>query len=148
MISSFLKSEIIKYSEKYRLPPEIVYGIVQVESSFNQQATRYEPNYRWLYHPERFVSAHHSIHTEIEGQKTSYGLMQVMGAVLRELGYSGYFPGILDHYEVQLEYGCRYLKKLINKHGVEGGVEAYNAGHPLPGKSEYYQKVIKAAKGF
>jgi len=80
--------------------------------------------------------------------------MQVMGAVLREHGYRGVIPDILNNPETQLDYGCRHLLKKITKYGLELGVLAYNSGSPRKGKdgkwvnAGYLKKVLKNAKGW
>ena len=71
----------------YGLPWEAVYAFVMTESSGNEYAMRHEPHYRWLF------GQNHSP-TERIGQMTSWGLMQVMGAVAREYGFSGHFPAL------------------------------------------------------
>ena len=61
---------------------ELVYAICQVESSLNPSAIRHEPRYRWLVGDNETMSP-----TERQDQMTSWGLMQVIGAVARELGH-------------------------------------------------------------
>jgi soluble lytic murein transglycosylase-like protein len=63
-------------------------------------------------------------------QKTSFGLMQVMGAVFREYGFEGWLSQIVTSPELQLEFGCKHLSKKIRRYGKESGIAAYNAGSP------------------
>jgi hypothetical protein len=135
---------------QYQLPPDLVAAIVQVESAGDRFAMRHEPAYPWLWDmrnnrpfrlhgdagarrpPAEFPSPHGATAlTEWIGQQTSWGLMQVMGAVAREFGFKGHFPGLCDPLE-GLHYGCKLLVRLRDRyhamHGWAGVVDAYNDG--------------------
>lgn len=124
---------ICKHSHHFGIPNELLRAIIQVESGGDTWAIRYEPGYRWLYNearPPRGVSGP----TEREAQKTSWGLMQVMGAVAREHGFDGRFLSKLCDPSVGIEYGCKHLASLYRRFGQRNGWEgvaaAYNAGSP------------------
>lgn len=76
-----------------------------------------------------------SRHTEFVQQKTSWGPMQVMGAVAREMGFNGYFPELCS--PLGLYYACKHLRRLADRflasHGWDGVAAAYNAGSPRKG---------------
>jgi hypothetical protein len=117
-------------------------------------ATRFEPHYKYLWDcendrpypagkigpwphqvPTNFSTLPGlilSAGTEFIQQKTSWGPMQVMGAVARELGFTGLFPELCGPLGVY--YGCLHLKRLANRflpvHGWEGVAAAFNAGTP------------------
>ena len=138
---------------KYQLPEQLVRAIVLVESNGDRFAWNPEPAYRYLFNvktrmpfraltpaeqvsetpPADFPTAAGDRDAEWWGQQASWGLMQVMGGVARELGFAGHFPGLCDPLE-GLHYGCRHLAQLIErfskKHGLRGAVGAYNAGSP------------------
>lgn len=126
---------------EYRLPWELVKAICQVESSMNPWAIRHEPGYRWL------VGDSHE-ETEHMGQKTSWGLMQVMGAVAREYGFTGHFPRLCVPI-VGLEYGCKHLAKFHDRYKTwPEAIVSYNAGRPvkIDGRyrnQEYLDKVLR-----
>jgi soluble lytic murein transglycosylase-like protein len=111
---------------RHGLDPLLVSAIVQVESGGNQWAMRYEPHFEWITDDRpKGVSAA----TEIEQQRTSWGLMQVMGATARDLGCDAPFLSVLCSPSVGLEYGCRYLARQLERYGSEvEAVAAYNAG--------------------
>jgi len=116
------------------LNKSLVFSIIQVESSSDTWAIRYEPQFKWIL--PRAVSLLHakawgvSIDTEEMGQRTSWGLMQVMGAVARELGWDGPMTKLLLP-EHGIDYGCRQLARLARKHKTEADlIAAYNAGSP------------------
>lgn len=107
------------------LPWELVYAICQVESSLNPSAIRHEPRYRWLVGDNETMSP-----TERQDQMTSWGLMQVMGAVARELGHTGPLSALLDP-PTGLFYGCLHLRRFRAKYDIWPDViAAYNAGSP------------------
>lgn len=107
------------------LPWELVYAICQIESSLNPAATRHEPHYRWLVGDNEAMSP-----TERQDQMTSWGLMQVMGAVARELGHQGPLSDLLNP-PTGLFYGCLHLRRFRAKYDLWPDViAAYNAGSP------------------
>ena len=58
----------------------------------------------------------------------------MMGALLRERGYAGPFPGIACDPELATRFACLHLSCLrdryFDKHSWSGVVAAYNAGRP------------------
>ena len=74
--------------------------------------------------------------------------MQVMGAVYRELGYTGWLTEIIVFPVVQLEYGCSFLAKKIRRYGLDEGILSYNSGSPRKsgGKyiNQYYLDKVKS----
>lgn len=126
--------------------PQVVRAICIVESGLDPWATRFEPNWSWLLTPKKWSALLRITEkTESIHQATSWGLMQVMGTVAREEGYTGALPRLCIP-EIGLEYGCRKLKKLIEKYKeLPLALAAYNAG--VPGTSAgraYSDKVIAA----
>ena len=125
------QSHVFDNSNKYEIPAELINALIMVESSGNPYAMRYEDHYRWLYNVDQIVGSM-GLHrdTEVQAQKTSWGLLQVMGAVARELGCKKRFLTYLLDPKIGIEYGCMHLKNLYNRHGSwERAVSAYNFGH-------------------
>ena len=94
--------------------------------------------------------------TEWALQAASWGPMQVMGAVARELGFRGWFPALCT-WPAGVDYGTLHLRKLRNrfldKYGWEGVAAAYNAGSPNrldngQWANQSYVDKIRAAGGF
>lgn len=108
----------------------LVASIIQKETEGDQYACRYEDHYKWLYKPEFFAKKNRiSLATETMMQKTSFGLMQVMGAVAREDGYDRELVELAVRPELALEISVKHLKNFIRKYGnIEDAVAAYNAG--------------------
>lgn len=129
--SSLPLSAIKAASEHYKLDSKLIAAICYKESSGRQFACRYEPNFKWLYQVDAIAKALRTSESSVEGlQKTSWGLMQVMGANAWELGLSfDRFPSELCMAQVGVEYGSRYLAKLWKKYGsLHEVISAYNAG--------------------
>jgi soluble lytic murein transglycosylase-like protein len=118
-------------AKRHGLDPDFVCAIIQVESDWNTWAVRHEPLYKHLFHPrvcaDKFGIP--SVNTETFLQMTSFGLMQVMGAVAREAGFDGWLTELCNP-EYGLEYGCKHLKKKIVLYGGDEmkAAAAYNAG--------------------
>ena len=125
MDNAELTTLIKSAASRRSLPWELVYAICQVESSLNPSAIRHEPRYRWLVGDNETMSP-----TERQDQMTSWGLMQVMGAVARELGHTGPLSDLLDP-PTGLFYGCLHLRRFRAKYDIWPDViAAYNAGSP------------------
>ena len=157
----------ITYFSKYHsLPAPLLMAVAEAESNFEPTAIRYEPGYRWLWNvgrdtpysaqdaeicPDDFpgtrpgvngYSTYASGPTEWAGQKTSWGVFQMMGAVLRERGYKGPFANLCCIPELAARFACEHIKVLHNKyhdrHGWAGVIAAYNAGRPRQDESGAY----------
>ena len=143
---------IQNYSEIYDLPANVVFGVCLTESALEPLSIRHEPYYRWLYDIANVKPYGCSTTTEKAMQKTSWGLMQVMGAVFREYGYRGWLSAIPGDIRAQIEYGCKHLASKIKRYGLEHGIGAYNSGKPIIandgklGNQQYIDRVMSAAK--
>jgi len=145
------KLVVSKIAELHGLPASLVLSVIQAESGGDQYAWRCESRYKYLWdvrqgRPFRTLTTNemnneiapddfHAIHgssrnTEWLGQQASWGPMQVMGAVARELGFLAHFPALCGESGVMI--GCQKLSELAHKykpvHGWPGVVAAYNAG--------------------
>lgn len=147
---------IKRIAPQYGIPEEIVWGVIQKESSGRPGVHRHEPRYRYLYQPKAVKPKDCTYVTEVSMQRTSIGLMQVMGATYRELGYTGWLGDIFADPRLQVEYGCKYLAQKIRKYGLNKGILSYNSGSPKrdPNNPDQYinqyylDKVLKLAKGY
>lgn len=140
-----MDSAMLKAAEKYAdlndLPVDVVQAVIQVESSGRWNATRYERNYRWFW-------GEITNNQERIGQATSWGPMQVMGAVARELGFKGEFKDLCG--PLGIAYGCMHLKNYLDRFGsLDSAIRAYNTGRPGPSKAgdRYLAKVKAAMEG-
>lgn len=150
-----IKEAIKKYAEQYKLNPAIVYGVCKKESTMNPAAVRYESGYRWLYKPEVTRPKFCSVSTEANMQSCSWGIMQVMGAVYREYGYTDWLSMVTGDIETQIKYGCMHLAKQLKRFGtIDAALSAYNAGSPIVEKNgkfknqEYVNEVLSYSREY
>jgi hypothetical protein len=147
-------------AERWNADPVTVAALIMQESAGNSWAWRPEPSYRWLWDvvknapfrkvtPEELArrTAPHDFPCLAGGnanewiaQQSSYGLLQLMGANAREMGFRGPYLTELFDPDVNLEWGTRFFSKLVAKYAA-GAISAYNAGTPHPG-SEYETSVL------
>ena len=173
MISTMMQNEIDIAAKRYNLPRQLIAGIILTESGGDLYAYKTEPAYRYLVDittgrpfrsltPAEIASEtapadfpHLTISsrdTEWWGQQASWGPMQVMGAVARELGYLQPFPALCS-LAYGIDIGCHHLATLrdrfLNRYGWRGVAASYNAGIPrevTPGvftNQEYVDRVAR-----
>jgi soluble lytic murein transglycosylase-like protein len=119
---------------RHKLDAVLVCAVCEQESSWNPWAIRYEQAFRIRYVAPLGLQA-----TEEIARSISWGLMQVMGEVARESGYSGPLPELCDP-ATGLELGCRVLaKKLAEAAGNPAkALQLWNGG----GNPEYAAQVL------
>lgn len=136
MIKSELKALIREVAEKVGIDGDLLIALCTVESSLEPFSVRFEPVYRWTLEPRAWASQiekrvpGYSAATEEALQKFSYGLGQIMGAVMREYGFVGLLQTCMTNPKIPLEYSARHLKKFLQKYDGDeaSAVAAYNAG--------------------
>lgn len=138
-------------AERFEINRFIIQALIIVESSGNPKAARYERQFTYLCDPK----AHGkrlgvTEETERLFQKTSWGLMQVMGGTARDLGFEGPLTDLLDP-QTGIEWGCRYFMTRCSEYeALLDQVAAYNAGSVrrtadgLYRNQSYVDKVIEA----
>ena len=114
------------------LDEKLLQAICTVESSLDPYAVRYEPAYKYTVSPREWASQMRlSVETEEVLQKTSYGLAQIMGGVMREYGFSGKLQTCLLNPKIPLTYSAKHLKNYLRRYGSEvEAIASYNAGSP------------------
>lgn len=134
----------------HALDPNLVEAVVIKESGGNPWAWNPEPHYRYFwnvstqapfrpvsmleianqYPPKDFPYLAGDRDQEWWAQQASWGLMQPMGALARELGYrESYLPSLCDP-QANLKIGCKQLARLMvwAKGDTAKALSAYNAG--------------------
>ncbi len=126
---------------KHYLDPLLVKAIVLQESSGNPFVVRYEPKWKYAFECRGFaqmIGLGCTEDTERMGQMSSWGLMQVMGTVARELGFRGWFSQLCDP-TIGIKFGCKKLRKLADRYSDEHDiVAAYNAGSAIKNAGGMY----------
>lgn len=121
---------------------ELIMAFIHVESGGNSYAMRYEPHYKWVVRPEKFcIDLNITYETEMLCQKSSWGLMQVMGAVPREYGFKGHITQLVEP-QIGLMWGLTHLQRLKKRFPeLNDHIAAYNAGSPRKDKTgKYYNQ--------
>lgn len=136
---------IAETAQEHGVDPALALAIAETESGFDTFAARFEPGFRYL---DRQAKRPRTSSPQTEGnhQATSWGMMQVMGVVARELGHKGWLTE-LSLPDVGAMYGVMYLKKKLDKYsslGLNSVISAYNAGQPITGNQSYVNKVLSA----
>lgn len=158
------------------LPQQLVRAMVFVESGGDHFAWNPEPRYRYLWDvardrpfrplkadeiaseipPPDFRSLAGDRDAEWWGQQASWGPLQVMGAVARELRFDQHFPALCDA-SLGIQVGVRHLdnlrRRFFARDGWHGVAAAYNAGSPRRRadgafENQPYVDKIAAAGGF
>jgi soluble lytic murein transglycosylase-like protein len=113
-------------ADKHGLPYELVCAVIEQESNWDEWAIRYEPQFQLHY-----VAPLHLEITEEIARSFSWGLMQVMGQVAREHGFTGHLSSLCEPLN-GLEMGCLHLKGKIDRAGtIREGLQAWNGGANL-----------------
>lgn len=134
-----------KTSGAHQLPAEIVCGQIERESSWNPWQIRYEDGFYTAY-IEKMIAGHKLTDpTEERARAFSWGLMQVMGEVSREMGYAGPLAELCDP-ATGIEVGCRTLahKLATNQGAIADALQAYNGG----GNKNYAAEVLALAEKY
>jgi hypothetical protein len=108
---------------------DLILAIIYTESSGNSFAMRYERNFSYYFKAEQFAKKFgQSKETEEALQRFSYGLMQIMGATARGIGFQGHLMELLDP-AINLKWACKYLKNIADEYLLlEDQLACYNGG--------------------
>jgi soluble lytic murein transglycosylase-like protein len=110
----------------------LICAVVEQESDWNPEATRFEPAFL-----RRYIEPLQLDPETSKQRATSYGLMQTMLQSVVEIGYTGDGPSLYDP-ATALEWGCRlFQKKLLRANGDQHTALLYwnGGGNPLyPGQ--------------
>jgi soluble lytic murein transglycosylase-like protein len=136
-------NEINSQAKLLNLDSILVAAIVATESSFNPFAVRYEPNFKYRLMPYKYAEINGITETtENFLQSCSIGLMQTMGLIARENGFTKNLLELTIP-ENSLSIGCKKLASLFEKYKDENKViVAYNAGSINPNLGNVYKNSV------
>jgi transglycosylase-like protein with SLT domain len=169
LVRDYVEAAIARHAVRHDLDPLLVTAIVTVESGFDPYAFRPEIHYRWLWDvrrgapfrkltdteagsiapPADFQFLAGSRQQEWTAQRSSFGCMQLMGALARELGFMGPYLTMLTDIDINIDLGCRHLANLLRRADGDSdkAISAYNAGWGNWTSSDavIYRTKVKAA---
>jgi len=122
----------------HSLDPALVCALIEQESGWNPWAIRYEPKFMIRYVAPLFTNNKITA-TEAYARSFSWGLLQVMGQVARESGYSGPLSQLCDP-AIGIYTGCKvFAKKLSDaKQDLPTALLHWNGG----AQTDYPQQVM------
>ena len=123
---------IVSTARGAQVPPELVLGIIEAESGGDPRAAKINSTYPYTMMQAK-RPAMCSVDVERIFQKTAWGLMQVMGATARELGFEDWLSELVfpeTNIRLGIEFLGRKMSKYLDRYGIEGVVAAYNGGAP------------------
>lgn len=117
-------------AELHDVDPSLCLAIADKETGLVNSKCRYETKWGYLVSPLKYAKLLGiTEYTEIQQQKFSWGAMQIMGSVARELGFKGYLND-LTFPENGIFYAVKKVKVLLSKYKVEAdAISAYNQGN-------------------
>jgi hypothetical protein len=149
-MTSKYRTQIEYAAAVHRVDSRIIEAMVFQESSDHPYAYNPEPEYRYFWNvktwapfrrptpaelasqspPKDFPALGGDPDQEWWSQQASHGLMQIMGALARELGFRGIFLPEINDVHLNLDLGCRYFAQLMRwaKSDTWKAVAAYNGG--------------------
>lgn len=137
MIKEDIIESIKNISALYKVDHNLCLAIAKTESEYSDTSCRYEKEWRYLKDPEVCVTQlvnrgfYTSLETEIQLQKMSHGVFQLMGSVMRELKYFDPILKIYSDPKIGIVLGIKKIKTLMDKYLDESDcISAYNAGSP------------------
>ena len=137
---------IIEASTATGVSPMLLAAVIHQESSGNIYAIRYEPAFFKKYVEDKtrktmlgYVPTRCSFETEARLRAHSFGLMQIMGQVLRERGFKAEFLTEAIDPKTNLKWGSEFLQTLLLKHqDTEAALLRWNGG----GNKAYGKEVL------
>ena len=134
MTDAHTRDELISLAREtaraHSIWPELVCAVVEQESSWDCWAMRYEPEFYGRYVAPQLSRGAINGETEARARAFSWGLMQVMGQVAREHGFTAGSLATLCDAAVGVEVGCRVLAAKIAaaESNVERALLLWNGG--------------------
>lgn len=132
--NEMLQEEIFKATRKwelyYNIPQSLLEAIIKVESAMNPFAIRIEPHLKKV---NWYKRALYGIENIRDYHYCSFGLMQIMFATARAIGFRGKAFELMNP-DTNIKYGAKFLKGLLkrykgNLNSVEDAISAYNQGN-------------------
>ncbi len=123
---------IARIASKFGVDVAMTQAIAMVETNLEPQFAYYDSKYYDFCEPEFYSKIFRiDLCTEINFQKTSWGIMGINGAVARRAGFGSFLPTLINE-ETNLEWSVRHLSALCAKYpGLSDRIAAYDSGSPF-----------------
>ncbi len=134
--------QVQKICQDLGINASLFQAIIEVESSWNPSATRYESSYVEYCNPVKFAKLNSTTEsTERMLQKFSFGLAQLMGGVARKVGYEGPLVALTVP-DCGLFWSAVLLKKICTQYVVlDDQISVYNWGHIAKANGKYENQI-------
>jgi soluble lytic murein transglycosylase-like protein len=125
------------------LDPALVCAVCEQESNWQTYSIRYEPLF-FSHYVAPLYTNNKITASEAYARAFSWGLMQVMGQVAREMGYSGPLAQLCDP-TVGVLIGCKVLSTKLARMGgdVTAALLAWNGGGNPAYAGQVQARVVK-----
>ena len=141
-----LSKLIVEAAKQTGISPNLLAAVIHQESGGQIYAVRYEQGFfdKYVKQKTRHTLQGHiptqcSLDTERRLRATSFGLMQIMGQVVRERGFKGEFLTELLDPAVNIRWGSEFLQTLLLKYdSTEKALLRWNGG----GNPNYGKEVL------
>lgn len=135
----------VTIAKRYSLSAQLVCAVIEQESTWNTWAIKYEPGFFSKYVAAQYTNNKITV-SDAYSRAFSWGLMQVMGQVARELGFKAFLSQLCDP-STGLDLGCRQLKNKLAEAGgdVPKGLLGYNGGKNLGYPGEVMARMVRYA---
>lgn len=147
---------IRKVCKQSNVDAELLAAIIEHESVWDPYAVRFEEFAQNRTIPTQYAKDNNiSISTERTLERFSWGLAQMMGYTLRDLGYRGPLTAMVEA-ERNITWAVKLLSRIYMQHPLTNDIIAsWNHGSPERGKDgkyvgkvqEYVDKVLTIYKG-
>jgi hypothetical protein len=123
--------DLLEAARNHIVPIPLFASIVMVESYGVPTVKRFEPHFKYFEKPEYFAKLLEiPIEEEVKNQATSWGCCQLMGTVLREMGFDKKLELALD-VKTNLDFGAKKIASILKRWPFWfEAASAYNHGEP------------------
>lgn len=128
-----IKNRIIFQCQFSQVNSNLVLSIAEHESGLNPYVTRFEPKWSYFLRAKDFAKLLLITEgTEMIYQAISWGPLQVMGSVCRELGYDDHLNILSTDSALAIELGVKKIISIMKKYSnMEDIISSYNQGSPV-----------------
>jgi hypothetical protein len=135
-----LHKNIVKESMRYNFNPSLVAAMIFQESGGKLDAHEYSKGYPYFYKPAFYAEMQGiPLETEMEAQRSSYGLMQIKCSTARYIGFSRPCQNLYNA-ATNLAFGVKYMSILKRRYKSDTDmISSYNQGQPFKFKNGQYR---------